>query len=83
MSLKTQRRLFQSDLQEGRKGGAGEEERERRSGRVGEGRTETKALNLARCDIPEKNNTASPCCCEWRKAEGEGGTRGGTHAGTR
>lgn len=52
------------------------EEQERRSGRVGEGRTETKALNLARCDIPEKNNTVSPCCCcrcccccRWRKTE--------------
>lgn len=42
----------------------------RRSRRVGEGRTETKVLNLARCDIPEKNNTASPNSCnEWRKTE--------------
>lgn len=48
------------------------EEQERRSRRVGEGTTETKALNLARCDIPEKNNTASPYSCyEWRKTERE------------
>ena len=45
----------------------GEKEEQERSGRVGEGRTETKALNLARCDIPEKNNTASFYCCWWRK----------------
>lgn len=47
------------------------------SRRVGEGRTETTALNLAQCDIPEENNTASLFSfCWWRttvRADGGGG----------
>lgn len=42
------------------------EEQERKNGTGGEGRTETEALNLDRCDIPEKNNTASSCYW-WRR----------------
>lgn len=38
-----------------------EEELERWSRRTGE------ALNLARCNIPEKNNPASPCSCRQQR----------------
>lgn len=69
VSLRTQCRLFQSHLQGGKKRSSG------RGGGGEEGRTETKALNLARCDIPEKNNTVSSCCCccYWRKTETDRG----------
>lgn len=47
------------------------EEQERRSRMPGEGGTETQVLNLVWCDIPEKNNTASPYSCSgWRKTYG-------------